>query len=175
MSTFNAGEYIFVSMFTHKHAPLLKRAEVKKLVIGRLSEAKKHFRLNVAAYVILHNQVQLLFGTARNYDPDEVLQYFQKRAQQDVSVDLALSKDAPLWSTDLCVRVVKDKKELRDHLDFIHYAPVSAGLVDRPAEYRWSSLPARVEEGYYPDNWAELAPPASVAKVLVQLAEPALG
>jgi len=175
MSAFHAGEYIFVSIFTHKHAPLLKRVEAKKQVLGRLSESKKRFRMNLAAYVILHNQVQLLFGTARNFDPDEALAYFQTMTQRDVGADLSLPKDAPLWSPDRCIRIVKDKKELRDHLDFIHYAPVRTGLVNRPAEYRWSSLPARVEEGYYPDNWAELAPPASVAKVLVQLSEPALG
>ena len=73
--------------------------------------------------------------------------------------------DALFWNPGLKSRLLVDVDELRSYLDFIHYDPVRHGVCGRAFDYPWSSLPARVEQGHYPEDWALLGPPASLRRV----------
>lgn len=171
MPQLNPGEYLFVSLYTQKREPLLKQDEVKRRVLGKVLETKQRFRLNIAAYVIFDEHVHLLFASPPDNECSAIVNHMRAGTQRDLRQALQLQEDAQVWEHGVKMRVVRDKAELRNHLDFIHYDPVRHGVVERACDYKWSSLPMRVEEGHYPDDWAVMAPPAGVAKVLGQLAE----
>jgi putative transposase len=163
---------MFLTMYTHNREPLLQGKEAKRLVLDKMLETKRQFRLNIAAYVVLDEHVHLLFASPPDNECNAIANHLRAGTQRDLRKTMQMQDDAQIWEHGLKMWGVQGKAELRNHLDFIHYDPVRHGMVERAADYKWSSLPMRVEEGHYPDDWAVLAPPAGVAKVLGVLADP---
>lgn len=166
MAQCQPDDYMFVSLYTHKREPLLKNKEAKRLLMGKLAETKKQFRLIIAAYVVLDDHLHLLFSSPAGNECSAIVNHLRAGMQREWRKDFHLPEDALIWEHGIKMRVVQDKDELRNHLDFIHYDPVRHGLVERAGDYKWSSLPSRMAQGHYPHNWCELAPPAGVARVL---------
>lgn len=164
-------EFTFVSLYTQGRSPLLQDRGAKKLVLARLLETKQRFRLHVAGYVLLDDHMHWLFSEPDGGEGSAIINFLRAGVQNDWRKLTPGREDAQVWEHGARLQVVRGKAELRHHMDFIHYDPVRHGLVERATDYTWSSLPARVAEGYYPDDWAVEAPPAGVARVVRPVAE----
>jgi putative transposase len=165
-----AGEYLFVTIYTHDREPLLQDKQAKRLLLNRLSDTKKQFRLVIAAYVVLDNHLHLLFSSPPSNECTAIINHLRAGVQRDWRKEFKLPDDTQLWEHGFKSRIVGGMEDMRSHLDFIHYDPHRHGLAERPADYKWSSLPARVAQGHYPDNWGVMGPPAGVARVLKMVA-----
>lgn len=170
MSASRFSPYQFVTLRTFERAPRLARDDLKKTLLGCIGDTKKRFRLTIAAYVVLDDHVHLLFGLPAEHESSAVMNdmragFMRAWRKPQPLLERDMPNDTPFWAHGIEYRAVFSSDELRAHLDFIHYDPVRHGLVTRAADYRWSSLPARIAQGHYPDNWAEIGPPASVARV----------
>lgn len=165
-------EYMFVSLYTRHRQPLLKGDEAKHLLLNKLGETKRQFHLVIAAYVFLDDHVHLLFTSPPRNECSAIVNSLRAAFQREMrrAGHLGDETQSQVWEHGMKVCAIRTKEELRDHLDFIHYDPVRHGLAERAGDYRWSSLGKRMAEGHYPHDWAELAPPAGVARVLKSLA-----
>lgn len=161
-------EYMFVSLYTRHREPLLKGEDAKRLLLEKLGETKKQFHLVIVAYVVLDDHVHLLFTSLPGNECSAIVNSLRASFQRELRKGGSSDEDTQVqvWEHGLKMRTLMSKEELRDHLDFIHYDPVRHGHVQRAGDYRWSSLAKRMAEGHYPHDWAELAPPAGVARVL---------
>jgi len=169
--------YQFITLRTFDRAPLLAQAAMKKWLLNSFMETKKRFRLAVAGYVVLDDHAHFLFAIPTEYEDSTVMNDLRagfRRAWRK-STPL-LERDAPnitpFWEHTIEYRCAYSTDDLRAYLDFIHYDPVRHGLITRAAEYPWSSLPARVAQGHYPEIWAEIGPPASISRVARACASP---
>jgi putative transposase len=171
MSQSQNDEYLFVSLYTWHREPLLRVPETKRLLLDKLADTKKQFQLIIAAYVVLDDHLHLLFTTPPGNECSAIVNHLRAGFQREYRKAGQTPEDTQtqVWEHGFRMRTVSDKDELRDHLDFIHYDPVRHGLVERAGHYRWSSLAKRMTEGHYPHDWAVLAPPAGVARVLKPL------
>ena len=141
-----------------------KDAASKKRLLGKLKATKMRLGLSVEAEVVLDDHAHVLLHTQAGQANSTLLEDLRS-GLCDVNEMANASRET--WVADIEHRTLVGISQARAHLDFIHYQPVLCGLVERAIEYDWSSLPARVEQGHYPENWAELAPPASIAQVPV--------
>jgi putative transposase len=66
-----------------------------------------------------------------------------------------------IWQRRYWEHVIRDERDYRQHMDYIHYNPVRHGLVERPLDWPYSSLPKMVAAGLYPADWS-LAPELTV-------------
>jgi putative transposase len=71
-----------------------------------------------------------------------------------------------LWQRRYWEHVIRDEADFAAHLDYIHFNPAKHGLVERAADWPWSSLHRYVAEGTYPPDWgqAEMTFPGSVGR-----------
>jgi len=46
-----------------------------------------------------------------------------------------------------------DQEDLNDHIDYIHINPLKHGLVNRVADWHYSTFMKYVEKGIYPTDW----------------------
>jgi len=161
----------FVTLYTHAQQPFLASSQAKQLLQAKLQETKDQFGLKIAAYVMLDDHLHLLYATHFSQGVgcivDSIRDGFARewRRLQRREAKSLLGLDQPLWKADFQSYPLNLQEELRAHLNFIHYDPVRHGLVVRAADYTWSSLPARVRQGHYSEDWAVQTPPAGVAKV----------
>ncbi|MGH6899413.1 MAG: REP-associated tyrosine transposase [Geminicoccaceae bacterium] len=66
-----------------------------------------------------------------------------------------LKGERGLWQRRYWEHVICDEADFTAHLDYIHFNPVKHGLVERAADWPWSSLHRYVAEGAYPPGWGE--------------------
>lgn len=58
-----------------------------------------------------------------------------------------------VWQNRFWDHVIRDQRDLNNHLDYIHYNPVKHGIVVDPFQYELSSLRKYAEMGYYSRGW----------------------
>jgi len=165
MSKWIPEHFIYATLYTRDKEPLFARREAKQLLLGKMQETKHQFMLIVAAYVVLDDHLHWLFATPPSNECSAIINHLRASTQRDWRKLEPGHDERPVWQHGFKHRLVTEKDDLRDHLDVIHYDPVYHGAVARAADYPWSSLPARVAEGHFADDWGVLAPPAAVAKI----------
>ena len=58
-----------------------------------------------------------------------------------------------VWQPRFWEHTIRDAKDFRLHLDYIHVNPVKHGLADRPVDWPWSSFHRYVKTGVYGPDW----------------------
>ena len=59
-----------------------------------------------------------------------------------------------VWQARFWEHTILDENDYERHFDYIHFNPVSHGLVSRPGQWPWSSFHRWVRSGAYPAEWA---------------------
>ncbi len=67
-------------------------------------------------------------------------------------------REKGIWQRRYWEHCIRDENDLRRHLDYIHYNPVKHGLVNRVADWPYSSFDKWVAKGMYPEDWGGQAP-----------------
>jgi putative transposase len=62
-------------------------------------------------------------------------------------------KNPRIWQYRFWDHIVRNKKDLNRHIDYIHYNPVKHGLVNDPFNWPHSSIGRFYKHGYYPRDW----------------------
>jgi putative transposase len=94
----------------------------------------------VHAYVLLTNHVHLLLTPER---PDSVGRLFQSLGRHFVRyVNTSYQRHGGLWEGRYKCNVIESQAYLFSCMRYIEMNPVRAGMVDHPANYRWSSYAA---------------------------------
>jgi REP-associated tyrosine transposase len=58
-----------------------------------------------------------------------------------------------IWQRRYWEHLIRDDRDYRAHMDYIHINPVKHGLVRRVADWPYSTFHRLVTEGVYPGNW----------------------
>jgi putative transposase len=166
-----AGERpMFVTLVCHERRPLLATPEAKQLLLSVMHKTKTRLGIAVVGYTILDDHMHWLFA-ARKLTCNSVVNDLRAQFARSLRTLNPELREAPLWKSPFCMRELHGPDDLRDHLDFIHYDPARHGLVTCPAEYRWSSLPARIRHGRYPENWGCAGPPSTLYRLLPEYSQ----
>ena len=171
MSASRFSPYQFVTLRTYGNAPLLAKEPMKEVLLDSFLETKKRLNLTVAGYVVLNDHAHFLFSAPAEYEYAAVMNDLRARflrawRKATPLLERDAANNAPFWENNIEYRSAYSTDDLRAYLDFIHYDPVRHGLATRAAGYRWSSLPARIAQGHYPETWAEIGPPAAISRVI---------
>ncbi|SEK72403.1 putative transposase [Atopomonas hussainii] len=66
----------------------------------------------------------------------------------------AAKRCATLWQHRYWEHLLRNEHDVQRHLDYLHFNPVKHGLVDKVADWPWSSFHRWVRQGAYPLEWA---------------------
>jgi putative transposase len=170
VSASRVSPYQFVTLRAYEGAPLLAQGKIKQLLLDCFAETKKRFNLTVAGYVVLDDHVHFLFSLPADNECSAIMNdlragFMRARRKLTPLLERDPPNNTPFWAQAIEYRSTYSTDDLRAYLDFIHYDPVRHGITRHAADYPWSSLPARIAQGHYPETWADLGPPASIARV----------
>ena len=59
-----------------------------------------------------------------------------------------------IWQRRYWEHLIRDEADFRAHMDYVHINPVKHGLVNRVADWPYSTFHHLVAEGVYPLDWA---------------------
>lgn len=59
-----------------------------------------------------------------------------------------------IWQRRYWEHLIRDERDYRAHMDYVHINPMKHGLVQCVADWPFSTFHRMVKEGVYPANWA---------------------
>ena len=59
-----------------------------------------------------------------------------------------------IWQRRYWEHLIRDEADYRAHMDYVHINPVKHGLVERVADWPYSTFHRLVADGVYPPDWA---------------------
>jgi putative transposase len=88
------------------------------------------------AWVVMPNHVHAFFNPQGEFS--EIMQWIKWTTARRCNTALRRTGQ-PFWQDESYDHWVRNTKEFGRVMDYIEYNPVSAGLVDRPEDWKWSS------------------------------------
>lgn len=141
-----------------------RRSDLLVRHVERWREAVRRVRLRapfqINAWVVLPDHVHCLW----TLPPDDA--DFPGRCR---AIKIAFVKSLPegeprtpvmirrgergIWQRRYWEHTIRDQRDFATHMDYIHFNPVKHGLVEHPANWRYSSFHRCVVNGLYAAKW----------------------
>jgi REP element-mobilizing transposase RayT len=135
--------------------PVFTRAKYFDIIIAALTFCRQQKGLRLHAYVILDNHLHLIVSSD---NLSQVIRDFKRHTGKGI-LALARQDDKQwllkqfeffksghkgesrhqVWQEGVHPQAITSEEILRQKLDYIHFNPVKIGLVDCPADWRYSS------------------------------------
>jgi putative transposase len=120
------------------------------LLRAAVAETMRRAPFAVDAWVVLPEHMHCIW-TLPPGDDDysgrwrEVKKFFSRRVPEE-----------RVWQPRFWEHTVRDERDYAVHVDYVHFNPVKHGLVERVADWRFSSFHRAVRRGEYPADWADV-------------------
>ncbi len=155
-----SGTYFFtVNLLQRKQNDLLiQNINILREVVARVRESHP-FR--IYGWVVLPDHIHCIISLPKD-DCDFALRWrliksgFSK-AIPDIewrSISRKKRGERGIWQRRYWEHLIRDDEDFAAHMDYIHINPVKHGLVDRVADWPYSTFHRLVEQGVYDKNWA---------------------
>jgi putative transposase len=106
--------------------------------VGFLTEAAARFECSVHAYCLMTNHVHLLVTPHAAHSCAALMKHVGQCYVQ--RINMRLERKGTLWEGRFRSGLIASQHHLLACYRYIELNPVRAGLVRRPADYRWSSF-----------------------------------
>jgi len=121
----------------HNREPCFAAADDFRYYLQCLREACQTYGATIHAYVLMTNHVHLLMTPGKVDSISRVLQSVGRRYVQYVNV--SYRRSGTLWEGRHKSSLIDTEHYLMSCYRYIELNPVRAGIVNRPADYPWSS------------------------------------
>ena len=158
------GEYFFFTVVAQVRIRVFDQACFREALSDALRRTRAERPWEMTAIVLLPDHLHMLWrmpGEDKDYSGRISL---WKRRFTDAYLALG-GPEAPVpegqrrkrnrgvWQAKFWEHTIRDGRDFRMHLDYIHANPVKHGLAQRPGDWQWSSFHRYVEMGWYEPDW----------------------
>ncbi|MBL3527971.1 MAG: transposase [gamma proteobacterium endosymbiont of Lamellibrachia anaximandri] len=135
---------------TEKNISILRKA-------FRVTMNEKPFKLEAA--VILPDHLHCIWQLPEDdHDFSGRWREIKKRVSRYLDTRTNACGERPVWQRRFWEHRIRDERDWRNHMDYIHYNPVKHRLVERVCDWPWSSFHQAVAKGWYEPDWGNSIP-----------------
>ncbi|SFB64255.1 REP-associated tyrosine transposase [Azotobacter beijerinckii] len=158
------GTYFF-TVVTERRQPILIHADVRLALREAIVLVRETLPFRIDGWVLLPDHLHALW-TLPEGDADFSTRWrLIKRhvtrtcgpayTRPDHLTERRAAKHCgTLWQHRFWEHLIRDERDFRHHLDYLHGNPLKHGLVERVADWPWSSFHRWARQGAYPADWA---------------------
>jgi len=160
---FLEGYSYFLTVVTHERNPIL--IENIELLRESFRHSKQKYEYEIDAIVILPEHFHTIITPTNPKDYPLIIraikQHFSKHCEEKHYKHLMQSQSRntkgykPIWQKRFYEHTIRDEKDYKLRLDYIHYNPIKHKLVDRVKDWNYSSFTQFVKSGVYDKNWGD--------------------
>jgi len=153
---FSPEDWVFVTLVTADRRPWLRGARSKRMLMETFHAVKRHHGYRHLAHVVLDDHLHWILIAPASGSVARVVSSLKLsliRRRRDAGLSWRW-----LWQPRYYDHILRDERDVKCHLDYIHYNPVKHGYADAPRLYPWSSFQAWVQRGHYDQSWGETEP-----------------
>lgn len=144
------GDVVYITTTCLDFAHLLRRPEMKDLILYRLAHNHIHYGSVLHAFVIMSNHIHLISRVPDGASSSWFVQRLKTNTARELAPLLTSDERAELryqagldgrrfWKRGFDSLVIEKEKTFWQKVIYIHDNPVRASLVPRMEDYRWSS------------------------------------
>ncbi|MGH8354903.1 MAG: REP-associated tyrosine transposase [Pseudomonas sp.] len=163
------GGVYFFTVVSQGRRPLLTTPEIRQALRDSIIQVRRHYPFRIHAWVLLPDHLHCLwelpsgdaaFGLRWALIKRGVSQRWRtldplNRSQQQ-------RRENGLWQRRFWEHRIRNPQDYQRHMDYLHWNPVKHGLVERVADWPWSSFQQLAKAGVYPPDWGgDAGPPGS--------------
>jgi putative transposase len=157
------GTYFF-TVVTEQRQRILTHPDIRQALRHAINVVRKDMPFQIHGWVLLPDHLHAIWTLPKD-DAD-----FSKRwrlikgSVTQACGDTYLRTDylnqrlvdkhcGTIWQHRFWEHLIRDEKDFRQHLDYLHFNPLKHQLVEKIADWPWSSFHRYVKEGIYPQDW----------------------
>jgi putative transposase len=110
-------------------------------------------------YVFLFDHFHLIIQPTGNSTFSDILHSLKPQFTREYKKIVGIQSSQPMkfWQKRFWDHVIRDDRDLENHLHYIHFNPVKHGYVNDPRAWQYSSYVEWEQKGLYPPNlrWDE--------------------
>ena len=159
-----AGGTYFFTVVTERRQRLLVLPEVRAALRAAIESVRMTRPFEINGWVLLPDHLHAIwilppddadFATRWRLIKSHVTRQCAFLFNPDLQTRNRATKHCgTLWQHRYWEHLLRDEADLRRHLDYLHGNPVKHGLVQRVADWPWSSIHRYVAQGGYQSNTA---------------------
>ena len=151
------GSYFF-TVVTHNRQPLLTTESFRCALREAINEVRKSQPFENDAWVLLPDHMHCMW-TLPEGDQDFSKRWGRSKAGVSKrvilpSIEANARRESGLWQRRFWEHLIRDERDFRNHLDYIHFNPVKHGMVSKVTDWPYSSFHRYARAGIYPEEWA---------------------
>jgi putative transposase len=153
------GSAVFITQVVQDRKPVFQGRKYVALLRDIIQKASELHPFLMLGYVFLPDHFHLILQPTGESTFSSIMHSIKPHFTREYKKHLGLSSSAPLkfWQKRFWDHVIRDDRDLENHLHYMHFNPVKLGLVSYPREWVDSSYIEWEERGLYPPNfqWEE--------------------
>ena len=162
---FEDGYSYFITIFTHLRNPIL----IQNITLLRESfrVSKLKYNYSIDAIVIMPDHLHMIITPqcAKEYSHivRTIKQHFSKYCNPKYYAHLQQSQSRskegylPVWQKKYYEHTLRNAKDFKLHLDYIHFNPVKHNVADSVGNWEYSSFQKYVDLGEYHSRWCDFS------------------
>ena len=157
------GYDYFITVVTYERNPIL--IDNIELLRESFRYAKTKFVFDINAIVILPDHFHMIIKVEIPEDYPKIIstikRYFSKKCDPEFYAHLIQSESRikqnykPVWQKRFYEHTIRDEKDYKVRLDYIHYNPVKHGYVNSASMWEHSSFKKFIKQGEYTEKWCD--------------------
>lgn len=139
----------FITSVTYNRLPIL--IEYIDPFKESINKYQKELDFKIGALVVLPDHWHILIEPKGNNISD-ILRLIKLSFSKKFRF-LQGSSSGQVWQKRFFDHIIRSRKDLNIHIDYIHFNPVKHGLVRNSKEWRYSTFTKYLNNGYYSADW----------------------
>ena len=158
---YQSGGTYFFTVNTFDRKGLFWDIEARKLFMQSVTYVQTNHPFVIHAYCIMPNHIHMIWELPEG-DCDYPTRWrlakshFSRHwlvADEKLTETRKRKKERAIWQRRYWEHYIRDAKDYRNHVDYIHYNAVKHGYVKAPKEWEGSSFKDYVKDGIYSEDW----------------------
>ena len=153
-----SGVYFF-TVVTKNRIPIFTSEARVELLRNAFRKVQRRQPFTIDAIVVLPDHLHCIWRL-----PDADQDYsgrwreIKKAFSRCITTQTNSRGERPVWQRRFWEHAIRDERDWRTHMDYVHYNPVKHGHVRRPGDWPWSSFRRCVARGWYDASWGDVEP-----------------
>ena len=146
---YNEGSVYFVTSVTYNRERLL--IGYQKQLMDSFQRYKDELNFSIIAWVILPDHFHFIIDPRQN-NLSTVMKKIKLSFSKKLLYMLGIS-GGHVWQKRFWDHVIRNQKDMNNHIDYIHYNPVKHHYTKSPFDWEYSSIREFFNRGYYTKDW----------------------
>jgi putative transposase len=146
---YDAGEIIFITQVVKDRSPAFQNPITLSLLRHTIENVKQFHPFELLAYVYLPDHFHLLLRSTGLSNFSQIMHSLKSNFTKAYKREFNISENVNFWQRRFWDHVIRDERDLENHIHYIHFNPVKHGYVQDPSLWEASSFDLWVNRGAY--------------------------